>query len=220
MPHARGPFANLTPFERRLFRRLDHPKKIQDFLETIPTNFEPNGETCKSPRQVLRKRNAHCLEGAFLAAAALWYHGARPLLLDLKATDLDDDHVVTPFRSRGLWGAISKTNHPVLRYRDPVYRNVRELAMSYFHEYTLEDGRKTLTSYSGFYDLRRHGFAWITDPEPLWDIQYALDVSPHASILRGRSRLILRRIDSIERRAVRLMQWPESRRTRPRSAAR
>jgi len=206
----KNPFASLTPAERRLFRRLDQPRKIQDFLETIPTNFERGGETCKSPRETLRRRNAHCLEGAFLAAAALWFHGGRPLLLDLKATDLDVDHVVTPYRRRGLWGAISKTNHPVLRYRDPVYRSVRELAMSYFHEYTLDDGRKTLTSYSDVFDLRRRGSGWITDSEPLWDLQYALDVSPHRSILRGRSRLTLRRADPIERRAGKLMQWPES----------
>jgi hypothetical protein len=219
MPRAHAPFASLTPAERRLFRRLDHPKKIQDFLESIPTNFERGGETCKSPRQVLRTRTAHCLEGAFVAAAALWHHGAPPLLLDLKATDLDVDHVVAPFRARGLWGAISKTNHAVLRYRDPVYRTVRELAMSYFHEYTLDDGRKTLTSYSGFFDLREHGSGWMTDPEPLWDLQYALDVSPHASILRGRSRLILRRADAIERRAGAMLQWRDVPRTRRRSAA-
>ena len=210
MPRARAPFASLTPAERRLFRRLDTPRRIQDYLETFPVNFEPGGETCKSPRQVLRTRTAHCIEGAFLAAAVLWYHGAPPLLLDLRATDIDDDHVVTPFRVRGLWGAISKTNHSVLRYRDPVYRNVRELAMSYFHEYTTDDGRKTLASFSDFFDLRRHGNGWITEPGPLWKLQHALDRSRHHSILRGRSRLMLRRIDRIERRAVKLKQWTET----------
>lgn len=208
MPRTRFPQAILTPAERRLFRRLDTPRRIQDFLESFPVNYEPDGETCKSPRQVLRTRTAHCIEAAFLAAAVLWFHGEPPLLLDLRATDQDDDHVVTPFRARGLWGAISKTNHSVLRYRDPLYRDVRELAMSYFHEYQLDDGRKSLASFSDFYDLRRHGDGWITEPGPLSAIEHALDDSRHHSILRGRSRLMLRRADRIEIRAIKMKQWP------------
>jgi hypothetical protein len=207
MPPVRAPFASLTADERRLFRRLDTPRRIQDYLERIPVNFERHGETCKSPRRVLRTGSAHCLEGAMLAAAALWFHGARPLLLDLKATARDVDHVVTPFRARGRWGAISKTNHSVLRYRDPVYRTVRELAMSYFHEYTIKNGLKTLASYSAAFDLRRLGGGWVTDPKPQWDLQYALDVSRHWPILPDHVRSALRRADVIERRASGLMQW-------------
>ena len=209
MPAAHDWTASLTGDERRLFRSLDRPAKIQDFLETIPINFEPRGDTCHSPRMVLRTRRAHCIEGAMLAAAALWFHGARPLLLDLKATAKDDDHVVAPFRAGGRWGAISKTNHPVLRYRDPVYRGLRELAMSYFHEYCTDDGRKTLVSWSALFDLRRRDPAWVVSQEPLWDLSYALDCSRHYSILDGRPRRSLRRADRIERRALALSQWRE-----------
>jgi hypothetical protein len=206
----------LTRTERRLFRGLDRPARIQDFLETIPINFERGGDTCKSPRMVLETRTAHCIEGALLAATALWFHGHRPLLLDLKATSRDIDHVVAPFRAHGRWGAISKTNHAVLRYRDPVYRSVRELAMSYFHEYTMDDGRKSLASYSAIFDLRRRGGDWIVCREDLWDLSYALDRSRHYSILEGRPRRTLRRADAIELRAGSLVQWGRA----PRRAAR
>jgi hypothetical protein len=215
----------LTAAERRILNRLDTPRKIQEFIETIPANFEAHGETCKSPREVLRTRTAHCIEGAMLAAAALWFHGRPPLLLDLKATDRDPDHVVTPFRLRGRWGAISKTNHAVLRYRDPVYRSIRELAMSYFHEYWTDAGIKTLASYSDVFDLRRwrgsrkggRAGDWVTSRAPQWDLQNALDVSRHHAIIDGRRRNLLRRADLIERRAGRLVQW---RRARSRSGSR
>jgi hypothetical protein len=217
----------LTADERRLLRRLDTPRRIQDFLETIPANHEPHGETCKSPRAVLRTRTAHCIEGAMLAATALWFHGRPPLLLDLKATARDPDHVVAPFRVRGRWGAVSKTNHAVLRYRDPVYRNIRELAMSYFHEYWTGMGIKTLASYSDVFDLRlwrRRGESpgdWVTSAEPLWDLQNALDVSRHHPILDNRRRGLLRSADLIERRAGRLVQWERGRsRSRDRTSSR
>jgi hypothetical protein len=90
--------------------------------------------TAWSPRRVLRERTAHCLEGAVFAAAALRVLGFPPLLLDLEAVQ-DTDHVVAVFRSRGHWGAIAKSNFSGLRYREPVYRSVRELIMSYFDGY-------------------------------------------------------------------------------------
>ncbi|HEV3410188.1 MAG TPA: hypothetical protein VG095_07830, partial [Chthoniobacterales bacterium] len=114
--------------------RLRTPQKIQDFVSELPTNFEPEGDTCLSVAEVLRQRRAHCIEGAFVAACALWMNGEPPLLMDFQAT-LDDDHVIALFKRGGCWGAISKSNHIWLRWRDPVYRTPRELAMSYFHEY-------------------------------------------------------------------------------------
>jgi len=99
-----------------------------------------------------------------IAAAALWVHGEPPLLLDLKATR-DYDHIVTLFRRNGCWGAISKTNHPVLRWRDPVYRSLRELAMSYFHEYCNKRHQKTLRSYSAAFDMRRLGSEDLGHPK-------------------------------------------------------
>jgi len=203
----RGWIADLTPEERRRFARLRTPARIQDFLETLPINFESVRETCLSPRRVLRTRTAHCLEGALLAAAALWFHGEPPLLLDLKANRRDVDHVVALFRAGGRWGAISKTNHAVLRYRDPVYRTPRELAMSYFHEYFRDDGRKTLVSHSAPFDLSRRGGGWVTSPRNLWDLSYALDVSRHFPIAPRHTLRHLRRADPIERRAGTLLAW-------------
>jgi hypothetical protein len=120
--------------ELRILKRLNTPVKIQDYLETIPYSFDDDNDMLRSPRRVMREQSAHCIEGALLAAAALWVNGQRPLLLDVRAVPEDLDHVVTLFRAHGCWGAISKTNHAVLRYREPVYKTVRELAMSYFRE--------------------------------------------------------------------------------------
>ena len=144
----------LTPAEQAVFKKLDSPNKIQDFLDSLPINFELKGETYMSPRRVLRTKTAHCFEGALVAAAALAYHGKKPLLLDLRTSADDEDHVVTLYRENGYWGAISKTNHPVLRYRDGVYKTPRELVMSYFHEYFMsKNGKKTLREYSNPFDL-------------------------------------------------------------------
>ena len=140
--------ALLTPSERRVFARLNTPQKIQDYLDRIPINFELDGDTHMSPRRVLKERKAHCTEGALFAAACLAYHGKPVFLMDLRALPADQDHVVALFRDGKLWGAISKTNHPVLRWRDAIYRSPRELAMSYAHEYYLRNGRMSLLAYS------------------------------------------------------------------------
>ena len=110
--------AMLTPAEVRVFARLDSPAKIQTFLDRLPANFGLDGDTAMSPRRVLQTRLAHCAEGAVFAAAALAFHGKPAWLVDLRALPSDQDHIVTLFKERGLWGAISKTNHPVLRWRD------------------------------------------------------------------------------------------------------
>jgi len=133
----------LTKGEFAELRRLNTPEKIQTYLDAIPHNFEIGGETCLSVREVLRQRRALCIEGAMVAATALWINGEPPLILDLKATR-DYDHIVTLFRRHGCWGAMSKTNGPFLRWRDPVYRSLRELVLSYFHEYNNRRHQKTL----------------------------------------------------------------------------
>lgn len=161
-----------------------------------------------SPRRVLRENRAHCMEGALLAACALAFQGRRPLLLDLASAKGDDDHVVALFQDRGRWGAVSKTNHAVLRYREPVYRSVGELAMSFFHEYFLDDGRKTLRSYSRAVDLSRfHRRNWMVDEEDLWYIVDALNNAPHTDILLSGQGNALRRADKIEIDAGKLTQW-------------
>jgi len=197
----------LTGREYAVLRRLDSPKKIQDFLEGFPINFEPEGDTCLSPRRVLRERRAHCIEGAMLAALALHIHGHPPLLLDLEAAKHDFDHVVALFKKNGRWGAISKTNHAVLRYREPVYASVRELALSYFHEYFDAKGRKTLRTFSRPFDLRRLDDAWMTSEEDVWEVPEALCSVPHQSILTRSQISGLRRADPIERQAGELVQF-------------
>ena len=156
---------------------------------------------------VLRRRSAHCLEGALVAALALWMHGEPPLLLDLDTAPSDVAHVVALFRRDGFWGAISKTNHAVLRYREPIFRNVRELAVSYFHEYFAVDGRKTLRRYSRPFDLRQWHRNWITEQHQLWRLQVALDRWPHYRILSRAQLARLRLAEKIEIRAGKITQW-------------
>ncbi|MBI5220708.1 MAG: hypothetical protein HY978_02650 [Candidatus Liptonbacteria bacterium] len=200
--------------EMRVLRRLNAPPKIQDFLGTLAMNFEEHGDTYNSPRVVLREQQAHCLEGALLAAAALWINGEPPLIMNLKSAGLPDvDHVLTLFRRSGRWGAISKTNHAVLRYREPVYKSVRELAMSCFHEYFLDDGRKMLRSFSRPLDLRRFARqGWTIAEEKLDYLADALDDQPHEQILTPPLVRRLRLADPIEIAAGKLVEWRPGRR--------
>lgn len=201
----------ITSEEEKLFKKLNTPAKIQDYLNTVSYNFETRGETCMSPRRVVATKRAHCLEGAYLAAAVLWYHGEKPLLLDLRSTKHDLDHVVALFKRNGCWGAISKTNHAVLRYREPIYKTIRELALSYFHEYFLDDGTKTMRDYSKPFDLRRFGETWITEQEELWDIGAALDDSAHFPILPPQMKArALRKADLVEIAAGALVDYKKN----------
>jgi hypothetical protein len=190
--------------ESRTFRSLRTPAKIQDFLERIPMNFK---DTCYSPRMVLRHHRAHCLEGAMLAATMLRFHGHRPLVLDLTSASGDDDHVVALFKVNGLFGAISKTNHAVLRYRDPVYKTIRELVLSYFHEYFLDDGRKTLRSYA-VTDLSRFDRkGWMTSEDDVSYIERYLFRIPHTPIVTRSQVATLRCASPIERKAGKIVEW-------------
>src|SRR3989344_92768 len=159
----------LTPPEQKLFKKLFTPQKIQDYLDKLPINFEMKGETCMSPQMLIGKKTAHCIEGAFFAAAALAYHGRPPLLMDFQTFPDDEDHVITLFKQNGYWGAISKTNHAILRYRDPVYLTPRELALSHFHEYLMWNGRKSLESYSAPFDMQKYApEKWVTTEKDLF----------------------------------------------------
>jgi hypothetical protein len=195
------------PKELAVLRKLRTAAAIQDLLNAMPFNFEEEGETYRSPAIVLKIKKAHCMEGAMLAAAALWLHGRPPLIMDLKTTDRDVDHVVALFKEGNRWGAISKTNHGVLRYRDPIYRDPREIAMSYFNEYFLDDGTKTLRSFSKPFDLSRCGDdAWLTTKEKLDDIAIALDESSHVDIMKKSAVVRLRRADPIEIKAGKIVE--------------
>ena len=209
---ARREDLGLTPAEFAVLRRLSSPRKIQDFLYALPANFEIGGQTCLSVREVLRRRRAHCLEGAMVAACALWVHGEPPLLLDMRA-ERDFDHVVALFQRGGCWGAISKTNPPVLRWRDPVYRSLRELAMSYLHEYANQRGQKTLRSYAGPFDLRRiEPKLWVTNGKNCWDVGEILDELPHWTLVTKKQARMLRLRDAMERKAGDLLEHREPRR--------
>lgn len=198
----------LTAEEFDTLRSLSSPFRIQDYLDELAINFEKRGETCMSPRSVMRTGRAHCMEGALLASAAFLVNDAKPLLLDLKSARGDDDHVVTLYKVDGYWGAVSKTNHASLRFRDPVYKTVRELAVSYFHEYFLNDtGRKTLKSYSEPFSLTTFGTEWITAENDLWDIPKALDRSPHSPIAPDKNLRLARSVHTLERTAGKLTEW-------------
>ena len=197
----------LTAAEFAVLRRLDSPPKVQDFVYRLGQNFELDGETCMTVREVLRTRRAHCIEGAMLAACALWVHGEPPLLLDMRAVN-DFDHVVALYRRQGMWGAISKTNGIFLRSRDPVYRDLRELAMSYFHEYANRRSHKTLREFSLPYDLRRvDPRVWVSGGKGAWEVAAALDDVRHFKLVEGRHLHLVSRRDPFERRASALSQY-------------
>ncbi len=198
--------------ETKIFQRLDTPAKIQDFLNGIKFNFESQGDTCQSPRRVLKSRKAHCMEGAMLAAAILEFHGYKPLVMDLKAAKHDFDHVVALFRAGECWGALSKTNHSVLRYREPIYKTLRELAMSYFHEYFDDRGRKNLRGYSIPFNLKRFdNIGWRTSEEDLFEIPEALDEARHLPLLGFGQIRSLRQADRIEIIAGKIVEFKKPR---------
>ena len=203
---ARGLRLGLSPSHVRTLTRLKTPEAVQDFVTAIRNNFEPDGDTCGSVATTLRRRRAHCIEGAFVAACALWMNGERPLLMDMQAAG-DDDHVVALFRRGRCWGAISKSNHTWLRWRDPVYRSLRELAMSYFHEYV--SGRtKTLRRYSVPLDLRRFDpRLWATNEESCWEVAEALDAIRHFPLITPGQAKHLRPCDRMEVRAGRILEF-------------
>lgn len=229
----------LTAEEVAIFRKLSTPIKIQDYLDTLAINFEKKGHTNMSPRTVIREQKAHCFEGAMLAALALWLHSGLhagpkegkdncgPLILDMRVpmTGPGEGHCLALYKRDGLWGAISKTNHAALRFRDPVYASVRELLMSYFHEnWDDATGKKLLRGYAGPFDLRKYkpqhfdigkqkfwGTDWATSDNDCdmleRDIRYApsVDLFPKnktAKILRN-----LRKPDKFEKITGTMTEW-------------
>src|SRR3989338_289714 len=193
--------------ENALMRKLNTSAKVQDFLNRLPFNLEKKGETLKSPLLVIREGKAHCLEGALLGAYILSLHGFPPLILHLKATREDYDHVIAPFKVRGLCGALSKTNHAVLRYREPIYKNIRELAISYFHEYFLNSGQKTLRQYSKPLNLDTLKKNWAVMKGNLWFIDKKLDKIKHYDIIPRVQIKKLRKADKVEIEAGKVVEY-------------
>jgi len=184
--------------ERKILGSLKTPVKIQQFLDNeIRYNLEPGGDTCHSPRTVLRKRVAHCMEGAMLAAAALRMLGHPPLLVDLEA-ERDSDHVLAVYRSAGYWGAVAMSDYSGLRSREPVYRNIRELVMSYFEHYFNPAGEKTLRAYSRPVNLRQFDHrGWMTSEEDVWVVPNYLCEIKHTPVL---PKTMLRRVAPMDKR--------------------
>jgi hypothetical protein len=190
----------LTRTETALFQKLSSPEKIQDFLTGMPINFEPLGDTCQSARMALQNNRCHCIEAAFIAAAARLLHGQPALLMDFQAHG-DDDHVLALFRQGKHWGAISKSNSIWLRWRDPVYASPRELAMSYFHEYVREK-HKTLRRVSKPFDIGKYDpNYWLTSQENCWAMAQEIDASPHVDLISEAQARKLKLRDALETRA-------------------
>ena len=200
-----------TKKEIVLLKKIKTPAEVQDFLNAIPFNFEADGkDTVKSPIRVLREKNAHCMEGALLGAYLLSLQGFKPLILHLQTTRNDFDHVIAPFPKARLWGALSKTNHGVLRYREPIYRDLHELVMSYFHEYFLDTGVKTLRRYSAPLNLNSFGKNWMLEEKDLWQIDQKLDKIKHYDIAPKNVFKNLRKADEIEREIGKRIEWQKT----------
>lgn len=181
-----------TPSELRLLRRLNTPAKIQEFLNEIPYHL---ADTAFSPRKVMRERTAHCFEGALFAATAMRANGYEPLIMDLEAVN-DTDHVICIYRENGAWGAIGTSNYPNARGRPAVYRNLRELAMSYFNDYFNLRRELTLRRYSNPVNLRRFDkYGWMTSEKNLWYIEEYLFTIPHKSLITKAMERNLPRLD-------------------------
>lgn len=182
----------LSPQDLRTLRALNTPARIQKFIDALTYQY---ADTAWSPRRVLRERKGHCMEGALLAAAALRVNGYPPLLMDLEAVR-DDDHVIALYREGGLWGGIAKSNFAGLRFRAPVYRTLRELALSYFDQYYNLRGERTLRAYSQAVNLSQlHSQDWMTAEEDVWWVPERLIAARHYALVPDKVARALPRVD-------------------------
>ncbi len=173
--------------------------------------YDFEGPIIRSPIEAIKINQASCIEGALIASAIFSFNKKENFLLDLridKKNDNDTDHVVTLFKKDGFWGAISKTNHGVLRYREPIYKSVRELTMSYFHEYFTNDGKKNLRSFSKPFNVSKRIKAhWVDSCDDLYEIACELDNSPHIAFLKPTQVRKLRLADKIEIETGKILEW-------------
>lgn len=186
-------FQQLTNPERAIIEGFAAPIDIQRFLDTLPYSTD---SFYRCPLRVLRDRTAHCFDGALFAAAMLRRLGFPPLILDLLPNERDDDHLLALFKFDGHWGAVAKSNFVGLRFREPVYRSIRELVMSYFEQYFNVAAEKTLRAYAG--PLNLTGFdrlRWMTEDHKLEQIAQRLDQLRRISIISERNVGILSPVD-------------------------
>ena len=188
------PDATWNQEEQAVLSQLNSPWKVQQYLDSLPYTTD---DQTRSPRRVMSDRCAHCTEGAIFAAAALRYLGRAPLIIDLRAEN-DDDHVIAIYRVGELIGAVAKSNFSGLRFREPIYRSYRELALSYFEHYFNVLGEKTLRSYSRPLDLSAFDAqAWMTTEEDLERVGQHLDALPHYPLIDG---AMAQRLHPVDRR--------------------
>lgn len=191
------PSSPWTKREEVFLRTLHSPIRVQAFLDSIPYSIDP---FTRSAREVLRDRRANCFDGALFAAAALQRLGFPPLLVDLSAVE-DDDHVLAIFHRRGRIGAVAKSNYASLRYREPIFRSIRELVMSYFEGYFNLARKKTLRAYSVPIDLRQVAdWDWIGDRKRLDDLSDRLTFARHYPLLTAS---MIRRLQQVDERTFR-----------------
>lgn len=182
----------LSAKDLRTLRALKTPLHIQKFIDALEYQY---ADTALSPQRVLRERKGHCLEGAILAAAALRVNGHPPLLMDLEAVR-DDDHVLAIYRQHGLWGSVAKSNFAGLRFRAPVYRTLRELALSYVDHYYNLRGERTLRAYSAPVNLARlDKLHWMTSEEDVWCVPELLIAARHYPLFPDKVARALPRLD-------------------------
>lgn len=179
----------------RTLRALNTPVRIQKFVDGLEYQY---ADTAGSPQRVLLERTGHCLEGALLATAALRVNGHPPLVMDLEAVR-DDDHVIALYRENGLWGGIAKSNYAGLRFRAPIYRTLRELALSYFEHYYNLRGERTLRAYSGPVNLARLDRQdWMTSEDDVWCVPEFLMTAKHYELFPHK---IVRSLPRLDRRS-------------------
>jgi hypothetical protein len=174
MSDAHDLVSSLSPSHRRVVARLNSPAKIQSFLDRLTYN---SGNHVRCPRNVLRDGVAHCFEGAVFAAAMLRQLGQRPLIVNLfPEPGLDDEHVIAVYRLNQGWGALAKSGYLGLRFREPVYRSLRELVMSYFEQYFNLTRQKSLRSYARPLNLAGlDRYDWLIRDEAMEIIHARLD---------------------------------------------
>jgi hypothetical protein len=177
---------SFTPAERRLIRRLRTPLAVQRYLNRLPYNTEPQGDTLRGFREVVRRGTAHCLEAALFAACALEQHGYPALLLGLDSID-GLDHVIFVYRERGKWGAVARSRDPGLHGRKPVFHSPRALAESYFDPYI--DTTGCVTGYAVTHLRIMGSYDWRFSHRNVWAVEnMLLGVRSH-KIKRSRKRV-------------------------------
>jgi hypothetical protein len=187
-----------TKSERRVFNRLAAPAQLQAFLDRLTYSSDP---IYRSPLRVLRERKGHCFDGAVFAAAGLWRMGRAPLLVELLPNRRDDDHLLAVYRQDGCWGALGHSNFSGLRYREPIFRTLRELVMSYFEQFYNINREKTLRGYTEPIDLRVYDSReWMTRDATMRQIAGGLDRAPHRRLL---TRAMVRRLAPVDERSFR-----------------